>query len=370
MNFLIITEPDDAHAIVVKMALETMELQPSLLFSADQPTLQKNSIFIDNQYYFWNSVSNEEHVFDLEYDAVWWRRPRKPYIPKNIAHASDYEFINRENLLFYESFTTNIAPNAWWVNPKEEATRANFKLFQLRVASQCDIKIPITLFSNDPHAIRYFLLQHQEEGTIYKPLCSNVWREDRQVKVNYTAKINFQDLPSNHLLQLTPGIFQRQIKKKYELRVCCFGNYLVAAKLNSQTHPDGQIDWRAVPDKELIVEPYTLPDAIAKKIRQFMQAMGLVFGSLDMIVTPEGEYVFLEVNEQGQFLWLEEYNPDFKILDIFIQFLIQRTQYFEWQPKKTIHRLEHYINNVESSIIAYQKMHVDLNNIALNQELL
>ena len=36
-----------------------------------------------------------------------------------------------------------------------------------------------------------------------------------------------------------------------------------------------------------------------------MRKMGLVFCALDFIVTQDDEYVFLEVNEQGQFLWIE-----------------------------------------------------------------
>ena len=30
--------------------------------------------------------------------------------------------------------------------------------------------------------------------------------------------------------------------------------------------------------------------------------LGLLYGAIDMILTPSGEYVFLEVNESGQFL--------------------------------------------------------------------
>jgi hypothetical protein len=34
--------------------------------------------------------------------------------------------------------------------------------------------------------------------------------------------------------------------------------------------------------------------------------MSLGFGSLDFIVTPDGEHVFLEVNPVGQFGWIVE----------------------------------------------------------------
>ncbi len=55
-----------------------------------------------------------------------------------------------------------------------------------------------------------------------------------------------------------------------------------------------------------------------------MKKLGLVFGCFDFIVTPDNEYYFLEINEQGQFLWIEEVNPDIKMLDAFVNFLINK----------------------------------------------
>jgi hypothetical protein len=40
-------------------------------------------------------------------------------------------------------------------------------------------------------------------------------------------------------------------------------------------------------------------------LRRLMDSFELNFASLDMIVTPEGEFVFLELNPNGQWLWLE-----------------------------------------------------------------
>jgi glutathione synthase/RimK-type ligase-like ATP-grasp enzyme len=45
---------------------------------------------------------------------------------------------------------------------------------------------------------------------------------------------------------------------------------------------------------------------VAERCRRVMEALGLVFGAIDLVVTPAGETVFLEVNPEGQFLWVEE----------------------------------------------------------------
>lgn len=40
-------------------------------------------------------------------------------------------------------------------------------------------------------------------------------------------------------------------------------------------------------------------------IRRFLDVLGLVYGALDFVASPEGSYAFLECNSGGQFGWLE-----------------------------------------------------------------
>jgi glutathione synthase/RimK-type ligase-like ATP-grasp enzyme len=82
------------------------------------------------------------------------------------------------------------------------------------------------------------------------------------------------------------------------------------------------MDWRNIPSNELQVEEFELPPEIKEKCIVFMKEMGLLFGCFDFIVTPDGEYYFLEINEQGQFLWVEDRNPNIKMLDSFVRFLV------------------------------------------------
>lgn len=369
MKFLMLTEPDDTHAIVVKLALESEGHYVRFLFTADLPTKQKNSIYLDKEQYRWKCSDKFDSIADNDYDVVWWRRARKPFIPKHMTHPADYKFVIRENRCFYESLTDNLAPFAWWVNKKAAANRANSKLLQLKRANECGLHVPITLCSNDPQDIRYFLLKYDKDGVVYKPLCANFWFEEQGMKVSYTTKINVLHLPNNKLLQLTPGIYQKEIQKKFELRVTCFGDYIVAVKLDSQSHPDGKTDWRAIPQGQMTIEPFRLPLRVEQQIRSFMQKMGLVFGSLDFIVTPENEYVFLEVNEQGQFLWIEEYNPDIKMLDIFVNFLMEKTTKFHWSKKTQIHSIAQYREEMANVMTKNMAYHVDLNNARVYNEL-
>jgi len=110
------------------------------------------------------------------------------------------------------------------------------------------------------------------------------------------------------------------------------GRTLIAARIDSQAHEATREDWRS--GQHLAeISPFELPDPIAEKCRRYMRAAGLRFGCFDFIVTPEGEYVFLEVNQAGQFLWKELRCPELPMLQAFCDFLIAADPDFLWQPR-------------------------------------
>ena len=54
------------------------------------------------------------------------------------------------------------------------------------------------------------------------------------------------------------------------------------------------------------IRAHVLPDDVLDKLRQLMSILRLVYGAIDMRLTPDGEYVFLEVNPAGQWQFVEE----------------------------------------------------------------
>ena len=193
------------------------------------------------------------------------------------------------------------------VNPIESTYKTRSKITQLKIAQKCGFKLPETLVSNSAENIKQFIKNAPKKGVIYKPFTSYYWTDDNGMKLLYTDKISLKDLPSDEMLQVVPGIYQKYVEKKFELRVTCFGSHISAVKIHSQQHADGQTDWRTIPGQELVLSPYELSSSIKNKIIRFMKEIGVVFGCFDFIVTPEEDIVFLELNEQGQFLWVERY---------------------------------------------------------------
>lgn len=330
VNVLIPTKPDDTHAIFVDLALKMKGHQCTRFYTADFPIQLTHSFEINNNLVKWYAKGIDFETTDNKYDVVWYRRPKKPILPDTI-HPDDKDNAKKENYLLHQSIWHVIAPHATWINPHEGASRANCKLLQLKTAANIGLKIPPTLISNDPARIKNFLQSNKNNDVVYKTLTPVMWFEENVVRLAYTREITTKDLPSDQVLQSVPGIFQKKIKKAYELRVTYCGNYPVAVKLFSQEHRDGKTDWRHIPPKELKLEPYKLPAKVDYLCREMMKKLGIVFGCFDFIVTPDGEYYFLEVNEQGQFLWIEEVNPDIKMLDIFAECLINGVNGFNWK---------------------------------------
>jgi glutathione synthase/RimK-type ligase-like ATP-grasp enzyme len=84
------------------------------------------------------------------------------------------------------------------------------------------------------------------------------------------------------------------------------GEEVFAAAIYSQTDPAALVDWRQTENPELPHHHTTIPDALADRLRELLRMLGLSFGAIDLVKTPEDDYVFLEVNPSGQWLWLDD----------------------------------------------------------------
>src|SRR3954454_24623583 len=86
------------------------------------------------------------------------------------------------------------------------------------------------------------------------------------------------------------------------------GHSIFTAKLDSQAHESTRKDWRAgaVEEEEVEYEVFDLPERVRAGLHRQVRSFDINFASIDMIVTPEGEFVFLDLNPNGQWLWLEE----------------------------------------------------------------
>ncbi|MBE9466784.1 MAG: grasp-with-spasm system ATP-grasp peptide maturase [Bacteroidetes bacterium] len=117
-------------------------------------------------------------------------------------------------------------------------------------------------------------------------------------KTELINKIDIDEMDNNFF----PSFFQKNIPKLYELRIFYLVGEFYSMAIFSQEDEQTKIDFRNYnyenPNRTV---PYKLPLQIETRLDLFMKKMDLDTGSIDMIVTPDLEYIFLEVNPVGQY---------------------------------------------------------------------
>jgi glutathione synthase/RimK-type ligase-like ATP-grasp enzyme len=148
--------------------------------------------------------------------------------------------------------------------------------------------------------------------------------EDGLEKVVFTSRITPEDLEALESLQYSPMTFQACIPKALELRVTVVGHQIFSAEIDSQAQATTALDWRR--DGRGLIgqwQRHALPADLEARILRLMDAFGLNYGAMDFILTPEGRYVFLEVNPAGEFMWLQKH-PGLPIAEALADVLLGR----------------------------------------------
>jgi len=182
------------------------------------------------------------------------------------------------------------------------------KLHQLQLAGQLGFTVPETLVTNSPEEFLEFYEQCEGEVVFKQPVHAELVRGGEPHRT-FTALARRQSAAAYHSIRHEPVVFQKRIPKQLELRVTVVGDRAFAAAIDSQANDRLQVDWRHYPDfgGERYYSVHQLPGRIGQRCVRMVRMLGLCFGAIDLILTPEGDHVFLEVNPNGQWAWVEKY---------------------------------------------------------------
>jgi len=233
----------------------------------------------------------------LVVDAVWlWRLWPPP--PDERLAAAHREAAQRESTTTLRGFL-DLLDGAAWIDPLDRNRAADNKTRQLRLACEVGLPIPPTLITADPAAARRFFAAH--DGRVVAKL---------QISLGYsmagtgglpTRLLRAADLDAMAGLRHCPMVFQRYIDKALELRIAWVDGRALVGALDG---PACGVDWRYAATARW--QPHDLPAAVHERLAALMAGLGLRQGAIDMIVAPDGEYVFLEVNPNGEWGMLEQ----------------------------------------------------------------
>lgn len=316
MSVLILAPESDLHTRAVVEEIDKLGGQVYVFDIATFPQEVQLSARLDccEQHDF--VLTFPEGVVNLdEVGVVWWRRPQQPQISDDITDRTHRAFAANETQEALSGLWH--ALDVFWVNDPARDHVGHRKLNQLRTAQELGLRIPDTLITNDPNRARRFIDAHGYQDVIYKAFSAleEEWRETRLLKP--------EELQLLDHVQYAPVIFQEYVPAVYDLRVTVVGDRLFPAAIHSQ-ETDYPVDFRMELDNAT-VEPANLPDEIERLLHQLMEQMGLAYGAIDMRLTPDGDYVFLEINPAGQWLFIEERSEQ-PITSTLARLLVERDQ--------------------------------------------
>ncbi|WP_343971212.1 hypothetical protein [Pseudonocardia aurantiaca] len=202
-------------------------------------------------------------------------------------------FLADEWLTFCESLEW--CTTARWVNKPSKERVAGSKAYQLREAEGVGLRVPRTLITNRPDAVLAFA--SNEQALIYKRI--GVSRNAPPVPTRLFGDDDRARLPT---LRDCPAMFQEYIPARIDVRVTFIGGTSFATEIHSG---QGRFPTDARLDLAVPTMRHNLDGLVAAQLQDFMANLELDFGAIDLRMTQEGEYVFLEVNPSGQYLFAE-----------------------------------------------------------------
>lgn len=303
-TFLILGDPLDPHAHYVAWALQTAGFGATFINSSHANVPTSATLYIDE------TVDAFTVADWSDAGAVWCRRLSPPLVHQNSSEVD--EFSVREDRRFAKWLIQIIegAPLRW-INQPTAAQAAENKLVQLKVARSCGIVIPRTLVTAHPTPFRKFLAQ---EGVIVaKPLDTFSWTKDCGKTLSAFATVldaeRGANLSDEDVAQCVT-IYQERIVKVADVRMIVMGKELFAYKVIQQgeQHFDYRIGFYQ--ENHLTYEAIRVPGSLQKKMIDLMALLRIDFASADFALRADGEWVFLDLNPSGQWLFVEDGCPE------------------------------------------------------------
>jgi glutathione synthase/RimK-type ligase-like ATP-grasp enzyme len=293
---IICAKADDTHAGKVVPILQEKYAQEVFIFDTSTfPTAVSLTARFGNGATGMSLLTQDSRQIRLQdVTSIWWRRPQAMEIDPVIVDPQARGFAFQECISAL--YGTLECCETLWVNNIQNDIAAEYKPYQLKVASEHGFTIPDTLITSEPEALMQFWNQHRGR-VIYKSF------NQRALAWRPTRLLQEQDFMLVDNLRHAPVIFQAVIPGIRDVRVTVIGNNIIATEYDIEQLDS--VDYR-LRMMEIPCRPHILPPEMETKIHAYMTALGLEYGGIDFRLMPDGQYVFFEINTAGEFLYLED----------------------------------------------------------------
>ncbi|MEU6391995.1 ATP-grasp ribosomal peptide maturase [Streptomyces sp. NPDC046939] len=290
---LVLTGRDDLTADAVVEELVKRGERVVRYDTADFPTASRLAVSLTGG--GWTGALTGSRTVRLEsVKSVWWRRPNEFRTPDDWpGHARALAVSEARSGLLGVLGSLPVR----WVNHPSKDAAANYKPVQLAVAARSGLEVPRSVITSDPEHARVFM----GDGTVvYKGLGGGVLGPGGRRQFLPVALVRADQM--DDAVSGTAHLFQERVDKAYEVRLTVIGDRMFPVAIHTDSEA-ARLDWRT-DYRSHRYDVVDMPAEVAKAVRQLMNELGLYFGALDFAVTPDGRWVFFEVNPNGQWHWL------------------------------------------------------------------
>lgn len=303
---LVLSAADDDHVPEVVGELERRRVEVFRFDPAEFPARSEIVVDLDDQGLRRNLLRVGGRELDLtRVTAVWLRRPGHagPEVPSGDRDIADW---TRRMASAAIAGVVDLTDCLWVPARPRETRAAADKLRQLRTAASLGFRVPRTRVTNSPDA---FLEFHRDlDGRmIAKTLADAVAHDAAGNPIpTYTTPVERRHALNAQAVRHAPTIFQAYVPKRVELRITVVGDRVFPVAIESQSSRMTRHDWRHYDDEAVAHARHALPAEVERRCLLLLRHYDLCFGAIDMVLTPDGQYVFLELNPNGQWAWIAD----------------------------------------------------------------
>ncbi len=282
LKVLVVSRPRDVHGDVVLRSLARQNV-PAERLSFN--TLRERQFAYSSEGLLSIEVGNCRWSVNDD-TTVWWRRPG--WVESSDLQQGERELVEGEVQATLVGALRGLGVR--WIDEPNVIDRAEDKLLQLQAASSLGAAVPEYVVTNSISCAAEFV---SNGPTVAKAISSGAgWAP-------LAATVTEDLVP---LVAGCPVLLQRLVASDADLRVVTIGDSLFVWRRNAeQSDP---VDWRAVDPAGVGFKPED-PDVVGFLPIKIASTLGLSMSVQDWTVAGNG-VLFLEVNPQGQWLFLQD----------------------------------------------------------------
>lgn len=324
-NILVVTSKIDVTADLVIDELQKRGV-PVVRFNVeDYPTKTKIKITHGKALEGELFIPEKGRFHSEAFGAIYFRIYEPPQVDLVVTDHESRVYAEDQSSEGFRWFLDTL--KGFWLSDWRAIDKAQSKVLQLSLAQKLGLNTPETLVTSDPDEFRRFY-QECNQQVIAKNLTNSGTVQNMEGFI-YATKVGKEFVDSVSSLIFSPVLFQRYIPKLFELRTTIVGDQVFTSEIHSQDLENTRVDWRKY---ELENPPphkiHKLPEKIQQALVTMTKELGLEFGAIDLIYTPDNQYYFLEINANGQWGWVQ-FMTGLQIKEAVADLLINNSGYHE-----------------------------------------